>query len=337
MNNKEKYLALCEKETSIPIYSQYFWMDAVCGEDNWDVFLVESGGQIVAAMPYFKELRGSYKYITKAPLTQTNGIWFRPVSNIKYSTRLNYEEEIINQTADFIESLDLDVYEQQYHRSFKNWLPFFWRNYTAILRYTCVIEDTSDMQQVEANFSQTVRRNIKKAANIVEATDCGSPEMFYNLQKKTFERQNLKCPFSCEMFVKLYDVCVKRNKGSLLMAVDKKGDVHSGIFWVWDGMAVYSLIVCSDPEHRSSQSYSLLTYKGIQMASGQNKAYDFEGSVIQKIENFNRSFGAVQKPYLRIRKVFNRDIIISEAEEYASRISEIRKNKGGIVKRNSLC
>ncbi len=38
MTNKEKYQAFCE-HTYVPIYSKPWWMDAVCGPENWDVWL----------------------------------------------------------------------------------------------------------------------------------------------------------------------------------------------------------------------------------------------------------------------------------------------------------
>ena len=28
-------------------------MDAVCGQDNWDVLMVESDGEIIASLPYY--------------------------------------------------------------------------------------------------------------------------------------------------------------------------------------------------------------------------------------------------------------------------------------------
>ena len=64
MTNKERYEKFCES-TYVPIYSKPWWMDAVCGADNWDVWLYESGGNILAAMPYYMEQRGAYRYITK--------------------------------------------------------------------------------------------------------------------------------------------------------------------------------------------------------------------------------------------------------------------------------
>ena len=52
MNNKEKYKDFCKKEKNITIFSQYWWLDAVCGKDGWDVVLAEKGGNIYASMPY---------------------------------------------------------------------------------------------------------------------------------------------------------------------------------------------------------------------------------------------------------------------------------------------
>lgn len=54
-SNKDKYRDLLETETTIPIFSRDWWMDAVCGEDNWDVLLVEKDNEIVASMPYYKK------------------------------------------------------------------------------------------------------------------------------------------------------------------------------------------------------------------------------------------------------------------------------------------
>ena len=42
--------------------------------------------------------------------------------------------------------------------------------------------------------------------------------------------------------------------------------------------------------------------------------YDFEGSVIKRISKSMRQFGGKPMPYFRIRKVFNPDIVRTEAE-----------------------
>lgn len=74
-SNKDKYRHLLETEKTIPIFSRDWWMDAVCGEDNWDVLLVEKNGEIVASMPYYIHKKYGLTVITQPTLTQTNGMW----------------------------------------------------------------------------------------------------------------------------------------------------------------------------------------------------------------------------------------------------------------------
>jgi len=38
--DKELYREFCKVEDNIPIFSKDWWMDAVCGEDKWDVILI---------------------------------------------------------------------------------------------------------------------------------------------------------------------------------------------------------------------------------------------------------------------------------------------------------
>jgi hypothetical protein len=35
MTNKEKYREFCKNEKNLPIFSKDWWLDAVCGKDNY--------------------------------------------------------------------------------------------------------------------------------------------------------------------------------------------------------------------------------------------------------------------------------------------------------------
>ena len=163
MKNKEKYVCFCEK-TYVPIYSKPWWMDAVCGKDNLDVWLYEKGNNILAAMPYYLEQRGRYKYITKAPLTQNNGIIFNypDDGSMKNIAKQKFEEDTIKNACIFIQNFGLDVYEQQYQYNFRYYLPFYWNNYEIIPRVTYVIKDTSNIEKLWGDLSSKYRKNIKK-------------------------------------------------------------------------------------------------------------------------------------------------------------------------------
>ena len=320
MTNKEKYSKFCEANY-VPIYSQPWWMDAVCGPENWDVWLYESNVHILAAMPYYYENRGSYRYITKAPLTQNNGILFQQVPGRKPVTEAELQEKIINAACAYIKGLGVDVYEQQFTPSFRNWQPFFWNNYTNVLRYTYVI-DTADWEQVEKNISSKYRNEIHKGQRLTNAGEWTDRDAFYTEHERIFLRQGKRCPFSRELWNRLYDACAAHDAGRMFRAMDAEGNLHALLFLVWDRKSAYQLLGGSMPEFSSSQAYSSLTYYGIRFAHERGLAYDFEGSMIRRIAVAFRQLGGVPTPYYRIRKVFNPEIVRKEAEDYIRRVQE---------------
>lgn len=301
---KERYNEFCQS-VYVPIFSKPWWMDAICGRANWNVYVVEKGGIPIAAMPYFFEIKDNKKIITKAKLTQNNGIIIRYPKNQRYSAKLDFEEKIINEVCVYIESLGLSKYEQQYHYKFDNWLPFFWRYYKEITRYTYVIEETSDMIQIEKNYTADARNMLRKAKKSVHVIESDDLDIFYNINELTFKRQNKPIPFSKDLIKRLYESCKKENSGKLLFAVDDENNVHSAALIVWDEQSVYYLINGTDPKFKSSQANTLLIHESINIASKLGKKFDFEGSVIKPIEKAFRQFGGKRKPYFRIYKEFD--------------------------------
>ena len=320
-DNKAKYVEFCHS-TYVPVFSQPWWMDAVCGSENWDVWLFEQGGKTAAAMPYYLERRGQYRYITKAPLTQNNGILFRHEDNAGPLPRAKFEEHVIEAACQFISGLDMDVYEQQYHRSFVSWSPFFWQGYEAIPRYTYVIEDMTDLDAVEAGISRGYRKNIRKARKGCTLHTGLAPELFYREHEKIFAKQGLACPFSEELWMRLYAEARENNSGEIIWAEAPDGGVASLMFLVWDRQAAYPLLGGTMPEYYPLQSYSLVTWRSFERASELGVAYDFEGSMIERIAKSFREYGAEPKSYFRIRKVFNPDIVRAEAEAKIAKLGE---------------
>lgn len=315
MTNKELYEEFCN-EVYIPIYSKSWWLNSVCqGSCNWDVWFYKKNGNLLAAMPYYFEKRGEYKYITKAPLTQNNGIIFKYPANAKFVRKQEFEEEVIEAACEFIESLDIDVYEQQYHYDFKNWLPFFWNRYKAITRYTYVIDDLSDMEKVWSNISSKTRSIIRKGyRNAVFSNDISVDQFFYE-HEKVFKKQGLECPFSYNFFVELVKSCKKNNCYKMFCAKNSKNDIMSVLFLVWDEKSAYHLLGGSVPEFQNKDTYCALIWEAIKFTADMGLKYDFEGSVIKRISKAFREFGGIPQPYFRIRKVFRKEIIEEETKK----------------------
>lgn len=321
MDNKGRYSSFCE-QVYVPIYSKPWWLDAICGEDNWDVFVLEKGGTICAALPYYLEKKEVYR-ITKPPLTQNNGLIIKyPKDEQSISKRQAYEEKIIDELIPEIEALGLDIYEQQFHYSFKNFLPFFWHFYDIIPRFTYIIFDTSDLDKVFSNISSKYKNMIRKGAKNVHHYGTLSPERFYEEHKKIFDRQGMRVPFSEQQFERVYNVTKENGSGKVIAAFDENDTVLSLAFYVWDERSVYLDAGGPVPEYASLQTFDALVFEGIKMANQMGKSFDFEGSVVKQINHSFREYGGMPIEYYRIRKVFNKDIIFAEAQTKIDRTSE---------------
>ena len=314
LESKERYKEFCTK-TYIPLYSKPWWLDAICLPDNWDVWIYEENGKMLAAMPYYFENRNGRKYITKAPLSQNNGVIFNYPADAKTVAKAAFEEKVIDKACEFIRELKRDVYEQQYQPSFTNWLPFYWNNYTAITRYTYMIDDTSDMDAVWDGIASKRRSIVRKGQKNTHYSDELSIEKFYAEHEKIYAKQGLNCPFSFDLWNRVASACIEHNAGKISCRLTEDGNVAAVSFVAWDDKVLYKLMGGPMPDYAHLDAYSALTWDEMLLAHDMEKKYDFEGSVIKRISKSFREYGAVPKAYFRIRKIFNPDIIREEAEQ----------------------
>lgn len=304
MTDRERYQELCKRESTIPIFSQGWWLDTVCGMDNWGVYLIGKDMDIKASLVYSLQECCNGKSIGRISLTQNNGIWIKYPKAQGIIARQSYEEKIVNEICDFIETLGLIKYDQQFHYHFTNYLPFFWRYYKETTKYTYVIEDTSDMERVRLGYSSKLKNVLRKAEKYLHIEEETDLEEFYRINKMSFERQGIEIPYSFEYFKKIYDACKERDSGMLLCARDEEGNTHSVAMLVWDKMSVYYLLNGTNPDLKQFQGNNLLIDYSIMEAHKRNLQFDFEGSVIKNVNHAFREFGGEPKPYFRITKEF---------------------------------
>ena len=301
MTNREKYREFCKKEENIPLFSKDWFLDSVCGIDNWDVALVEKGGETLASMPFYKKRKAIFNIISMPKHAQTMGVYLKYPEGQKYEKRLSYEKELM---SSLIEQLPkVDYFNQTFHYSVTNWLPFYWKGYTQTTNYTYVIENLKDLDTVFKNFNHAKRKNIKKAEKILEVKFDLSAKEFYDNHKMTLKKQDAEISYSFEHFNKLYKSAYKHNAGRTIYAVDSDNNIHAGLFVLWDKNSAYDLISTIDPDYRNIGGASLLVQEIIKFLSPKTDRFDFEGSMIENVEKSFRQFGAKQKPYFDITKI----------------------------------
>jgi len=300
MINKEKYREFCKSEENMPIFSKDWWLDSVCGEDNWDVILYERGGKIVASMPFYIKTKAIFTIITMPKLTQNMGIYIKYPKGQKYYKRLSWEKELIKYCLNKLPSVD--SFSQNFYYSILNWLPFYWQGYSQTTRYTYVIGNIS-IDELEKKFETDIRRRRRKASSIgIMVYESDDIKKFYEINKKTFLRKNKDIPYSFEFIDNLYKNLKQRNICKMYFAKDKDNSVIAVNFLVYDNSTVYYLMGGIEPSKRDLGGMDMILYESIKFALENGKFFDFEGSMIESIEKYFRSFGAEQRPYFNISK-----------------------------------
>lgn len=304
-NSIEKYRNLCTQESSIPLFSQAWWLDATAGEGVWDVILVEKGAVIVAAMPYVARKRYGLTLLGQPALTQTLGPWFRETgakSSTKLAQHKDWQQALIAQLPPFAH------FTQNWDWQIGNWLPFYWAGFQQTTRYTYVLDELSDEQKLWQGLQENIRWEIKKASTrfSLRVRDDLLVDDFLALNRMSFARQNMLLPYTEAFIHKLDKACVTRHSRKIFIAEDDQGRRHAGVYIVWDENSAYYLMGGGDPELRKSGATSLCMWEAIKFASTVTQRFDFEGSMIEPIEKFFRGFGPKQTPYFSVSKTPSR-------------------------------
>ena len=299
MSSKIEYRNLCKEKLSIPIFSSDWWLDAVCGKENWDVIVIKKNANIVATMPYYFSSGRLTKTIGMPQLTQTLGPWLR-ISKTKYADFLSEQKKLMTELIEKIP--EFDFFSQNFHYSITNWLPFYWKGFSQTTKYTYVIDDLSDLESVWKNFCYSKQKNIKKAKKVVSVKFDLPAKKFYQNHEMTLSKQGEKIVYSYELFERMYNAGYAHDAAKTIYAIDDKGNIHAALFVIWDTQSAYDLISTIDPDFRNSGAASLLVKEIIEYVSTKTKKFDFEGSMIEGVENSFRQFGAIQKPYFNVYK-----------------------------------
>ena len=312
MNAKTKYRDLAF-EKNLSIFCQPWWLDAVCGERNWDVVILEEPDGIVAALPYYVTKKYGLACFLQPPLTQSLGPWIAS-SQSKYAKQLSRQKKLMGL---LIENLPpYDYFCQNFHYSITNWLPFYWKEFSQQSRYTYVLDDLSALDRIWDGFQAKARTDIRKAQKTLKVRSDFTIDIFLDLHKLTFTRQNLNLPYSQNLVRRIDAACEKNDARKIFYAVDNCGQIYAAVYIIWDKSSAYYLMSGSHPDFRRSGATSLLLWEAIKFSSTVTEVFDFEGSMLEPIERFVRGFGAKQVAYSRISRMNKRTKLLYSIREF---------------------
>jgi len=284
---------------SAPIFFQPWWLEAVA-PGLWDYAVARKGEEITGIFAYTaKRKAGCWRLLEMPPLTPWLGPWLRP-SAAKYANRLSEEKEVLSELIAALPPFaNLDM---NFPPHLTNWLPFYWQGFHQTTCYTYRFEETADPKALWDETRPNIRTDVRKAEKVVKVKITDDLDQFLRVNRLTFERQGKPLPYAEATLREMDRQCAQRSARRILIAEDAQGRIHAGVYLVTDAKTVYYLMGGGDPELRNSGATSLLVWKAIEWASETARAFDFEGSMVEPIERFVRSFGARQTPCFSILK-----------------------------------
>lgn len=292
------------------LFEQPWWLDVVAPGQWEEVVVHDKTGNVVARMPYVRQ----GKRIGMPELTQTLGIWIAPEVKNDYGAQKQAIFDIFKQLAKVRSVTQVLSPCNEYV------LPVRWLGYQIEPRFTYRLSDLRDCDALYQAFNKTAKKNIKYARNKVTICDKTAPDTLWELLNKTFEAQKRKNPMSKELVMRIVQTCEETGHGKYFEARDAEGNVHSCAYFVYDEQVCYYLLGATDNQFRNSGAQSLILWEGIQFAAQHCAVFDFEGSMIEGIENFFRQFGGVCTPYYTVRKSTFVEEVLLVAKPWVKRL-----------------
>lgn len=304
--NKVDYIKLCETETSIPIFMQPWWLDAVCTVPNdsfgeglsWDVALAkDKNNNITSAFCFCKKQKWGFKKITMPHLTQFTGVWMMPFKVKNTPEKQSYQREQLQQII--VQFPYFQHFTLRTHFNLTDWLPFYWAGFKQTTRYTYVIPNLSNLNTVFNDFEGNVKRAIRQTEKKYTVEQSDDFDLFLKLKYK-----NDNTPLS--IWHNLNDMLSKKHQKSLYFARNTEGVAEATAYIIFDNTTAYYLASGTTEIGRKNQVMGLLLWQAMQDCAPHTAVFDFEGSMLKTVEPYFRRFGAIQKPYFQLSKSSNK-------------------------------
>jgi len=281
-------------------------MDAVCLKGGWDVVLEQDEkGSLLGLLVYHHRKYRGFSMILMPPMTAYNGIYIidqaaeqsKEQDYTRVSEHNRISEALINRLT------KTSLYYQQYHTSYTNWLPLYWKGYKETTRYTYLLDAAQGKESAMKGLRDNLRRSIKNAEKRCIIKEIPFT-VFWEEAEKSFKNRSKALPINKTVLENLCNAFVSSGQIKIRAAIhNESGRILSGAVLALDDTATYYISSFYHPELKPTGTMAYVLWESIFMR--QNKIFDFEGSILKEVEFYFRSFGGTLTPHYRIFKITN--------------------------------
>lgn len=297
--SKSEWRELCNYRQDISVFIRDWYFDAVCDNtDAWQVITIKENNRIVAAFP-FEYTKGKFWNICNPWMVPRGGIWFDYGNRHSYLKINSFEEEMCEKIIGLMPYYDNFIIS--FNSKYKNWMPFYKNKFSQQTYYSHVIyPDSTDTKKLWDELQKYRRKEIAKAKEKYRIVSNQDWELFYKFFEWYYKQKQTKISFSNEKYKKLSRALEKYDALKIDFAYNDKNKICAALYSILDFDRNYTVFVAFDPTEKGARA--LLDWKGIEETVNSGKIYDFEGSMIPGVADYNSRFNAFLEPYYCIRK-----------------------------------
>jgi len=156
-SNKERYIEICSRDTSIPLFLQPLWLDLVT--NDWDVLLLYNGSALSGALPYHTSVLKKTACFINPIWTPYVGIHIFYPSDLKESNKARFEEQVWLQALE-----QLPSFAKIHIGLFPSQLPaasLRAHGFQVLARQTFVVDLLQDEASLLAACKDSTKRHIQ--------------------------------------------------------------------------------------------------------------------------------------------------------------------------------
>lgn len=305
--NKELYRELCRKEY-IPLHSKDWWLDTVCGINNWQVALLRGENNTVkAALPYTYVRKNTlFTQIGNPLLSIYSYLYLQIPQNPDINPRKT-DGKKIKLTAELIKSVPRSTFHRQLlHPQTDILLPFLWNKYNCSYGFTYRLQLDKE-RSYEKNIAYNIRHDIKQTLPKIEIVESRDYATLFQLNAQSYRRQNRKVPYT-EDFIQNICRTLEHHNASHLLLAQRKTDKKpiAALLTAFDEECAYALVAGQSSSKEIRSPLNCLYLSALKNAAQRVSVFDFEGSSVPGIEHVYRNFGAERTPYPVVTRFKNR-------------------------------
>lgn len=289
-----------QKLSSLCLFTNYNWLRMY---DNLLIYgIFDEGDSLIGLFYLYKERKSGFTIYRNPPFTPFIG----PVVKVEVQSPIKIARKyrhILSLMAETLDKLQFSVISLSLERNISDTLPFIWKKFKVVPGYTYIIDLNKSTEELYRNMTSERRNDINKAIrDKLVARKVSNNDIIKSLVLNTFLRQkkNISEYYLDKILFEFAD-----ESNSFAFVTFKEDIPIAGVFCVYDRLTAYYLLGGYDSELKHHGAGALALWEAIKHSQEIGLRYfDFEGSVVPKIENYFRGFGGILTPYFRINKAW---------------------------------